>query len=565
MTITPVPTKGTRAQLSHDDWNSVSTAVGQLIDSANSSDAQQQVVATQIASLQTGLASASNTMGNRLAVLENANTSNQSAIAGAVATGTSNSNRITALENVSLPAVPNAVTNVHTTSMTTTTAVVAWTAPAAGAAPTDYLVEWSLQGSNAWSTAGAGLVGGTGVTKTVTGLTASTAAVTQSYLFRVTARNAAGPSASTVVTPTASSTLVVAGASPNNTVIIAPTTSVITDASGNAWGITSDGRVSVNGVADQTTLGVVEMAFVSSVIWQLNQSADWYSKTSPSATWAGPTKVSPLPQSNTATPPPQAVAAGYTTLVGGAEFASAGDVTNDISGGTVAPFYNWFDGNQLAANGWTLDPANSAMAITQTQSYGAGLSTTNNYSLAAKSTPTAKAQPNGHGCLYKYGYFEVRMAFTPGSNVNGPAIYMWGGNNSGSSTTLEIDIMEWDGQRGVYEAYQSVHNWSGSGDIGGAQGWPASTTSPQVIDMTPGAFNTYGVLISPTTLRFYINNIPGVLWRLDVANFVASDGNVWTGSQQPIGQTINVDSQWMDLRLGTWAQTPTFDWARIWQ
>jgi len=83
-------------------------------------------------------------------------------------------------------------------------------------------------------------------------------------------------------------------ASANNTVIQPGQT--LTDASNNVWGIAPDGLVTVNGQEDPTTAGVVEMAYVNGQVWQENNDALWWEKSSPTDIWApGPgTPNSPL-------------------------------------------------------------------------------------------------------------------------------------------------------------------------------------------------------------------------------------------------------------------------------
>jgi hypothetical protein len=89
-------------------------------------------------------------------------------------------------------------------------------------------------------------------------------------------------------------------ASPSGTTIIAPTTAVITDTTGNTWGINAKGLVTVNGVADTTTSGVLQLAYVTGTIWQKNSANLWWGKASPTAAWLPTvgTSVNPLP------PPP---------------------------------------------------------------------------------------------------------------------------------------------------------------------------------------------------------------------------------------------------------------------
>jgi hypothetical protein len=85
--------------------------------------------------------------------------------------------------------------------------------------------------------------------------------------------------------------------SPDNTVLKAGSVSAITDASGNKWTITAGGQVAVNGVADTTTSGVVEIAYEKGLVWQENTASLWWSKTAPSAAWgpAAGTATSPVP------------------------------------------------------------------------------------------------------------------------------------------------------------------------------------------------------------------------------------------------------------------------------
>lgn len=85
-------------------------------------------------------------------------------------------------------------------------------------------------------------------------------------------------------------------ASPDKSVITAPTTGTLVDNSGNAWGINSAGVVTVNGIVDTTTANVVKLAWVSGTIWQENASLLWWGKTTPTGAWApsNGTPVSPL-------------------------------------------------------------------------------------------------------------------------------------------------------------------------------------------------------------------------------------------------------------------------------
>jgi hypothetical protein len=122
-----------------------------------------------------------------------------------------------------------------------------------------------------------------------------------------------------------------ASPSPNDTVVVAGSTQVITDASGNTWGITSGGQVSVNGAADPITANVIKLAYVNGEIWQENASDLWWGKTTPGASWAptGGTATSPLPS---VSPNDTILAAGSTSVITDA----SGNTWGITSGGQIA-------------------------------------------------------------------------------------------------------------------------------------------------------------------------------------------------------------------------------------
>ncbi|MGE4045769.1 MAG: hypothetical protein AB7F35_13015 [Acetobacteraceae bacterium] len=86
-------------------------------------------------------------------------------------------------------------------------------------------------------------------------------------------------------------------ASENNTVLT-QAGFPITDTAGNAWAIVG-GRISVNGVIDQTTRGVTTLAYKDGKVWQRNDQGFWWSKSKPTDSWYPPygTKTSPIPAS----------------------------------------------------------------------------------------------------------------------------------------------------------------------------------------------------------------------------------------------------------------------------
>ena len=123
--------------------------------------------------------------------------------------------------------------------------------------------------------------------------------------------------------------------SANNTTVTS-TSGAIVDASGNKWTITAGGQVATNGIADTTTSGVIELAYVNGTIWQENSNKLWWGETKPNAAWApnAGTATSPLP----APPPPPAQSANNTTVTStsGAIIDASGNKWTITSGGQVA-------------------------------------------------------------------------------------------------------------------------------------------------------------------------------------------------------------------------------------
>ncbi len=141
-----------------------------------------------------------------------------------------------------------------------------------------------------------------------------------------------GPAAGTATSP------VPPPASPNDTVVTAPSTAAITDASGNTWTINSAGQVAINGAADTTTGHVIELAYVNGTIWQENSSKLWWGETTPNASWspAAGTATSPLP------PPPPTPSPNDTVV-----YVGQASVITDACGNK----WSLTSGGQVAVNG----------------------------------------------------------------------------------------------------------------------------------------------------------------------------------------------------------------------
>jgi hypothetical protein len=132
-------------------------------------------------------------------------------------------------------------------------------------------------------------------------------------------------------------TLALAAASPNNTVVIRGSTAAITDASGNLWTINAADQVAVNGTADTTTGGVIEIAYVNGLVYQEATTSNlWWSKSSPSAVWSpsAGSSVSPLP--SVSAPSASLNWSAVTLYSNGTAIPSSVAVTYNVYQGTTA-------------------------------------------------------------------------------------------------------------------------------------------------------------------------------------------------------------------------------------
>ncbi|MGC2401295.1 MAG: family 16 glycosylhydrolase, partial [Acidobacteriaceae bacterium] len=120
------------------------------------------------------------------------------------------------------------------------------------------------------------------------------------------------------------------------------------------------------------------------------------------------------------------------------------------------------------------------------------------------------ASPNAeYYHAWKYGYFEVSMAFNPATG-SWPAIWLLPlsmntnpKQTSGLNTGGEIDMFEWQSYMPNMFA-GTVHVWNNGADVANNEGTnfinlPAGTDLSQ--------FNKYGLLWTPTSLSWYFNDV----------------------------------------------------------
>lgn len=322
------------------------------------------------------------------------------------------------------------------------------------------------------------------------------------------------------------------------------------------------GQVIRNGVVDATTSNVILLYYTNHTVYQENSSLLWWF-------WNGTAWISTTdpraPSPGTA--PLQASAVGFTTLTGGAEFDKSTDVTNDISGGTVAPLYNWDGGSQaIPTNGWSI--ANSILTITAATNHGQGLETLCNTSAPISIGPvsTNGRQTNtGRGMLYRYFYMEASIRFHWQAGPHA-AFWTWAYNNGGAPNTLELDIVEVGADSNVFSFW---HGHGASGDDGPI-GAPSASLNGNLTGWavpnqrlnksnSPAAFNKYGLLWTPAKVEWYYNDFL-------IQNFATNTPIPWsTGSNQTANTIDNMASMALAAILGTWGEQIDIDYLRIWQ
>jgi hypothetical protein len=266
-------------------------------------------------------------------------------------------------------------------------------------------------------------------------------------------------------------------------------------------------------------------------------------------------------------PPQQARAQGFTNQTGGAEFNSTSDVTNDISGGTVAALYNWDGGSQaMPTNGWHI--ANGLLTLTAGTNHGQGLESICNTGAPISIGPvsTNGRQTNtGRGMLYRYFYMEASIRFNWQAGPSA-AFWTWAYNNGGAPNTLELDIVEVGTDSNVF----SFWHGHGAGGDDGPIGAPSASLNGNLTSWavpnqqlhksnTPAVFNTYGLLWTPAKVEWYYNDVL-------IQNFATNTPIPWsTGGNQTANTIDNLGRMALAAIFGTYGELIDVEWFRVWQ
>ncbi len=148
-----------------------------------------------------------------------------------IVTSNSYGNSTSAITSVTMASVPPAgPANPSAASMTSTTALLTWTASASGTTPISYQPKYRVTGQTAWISSAAGPT--TATSQTITGLTPATG-----YDFEVVATNAGGSASSAVATATTTTASSVAPGAPTSVAASTPTPNSLTV----SWGAPATG------------------------------------------------------------------------------------------------------------------------------------------------------------------------------------------------------------------------------------------------------------------------------------------------------------------------------------
>lgn len=241
-------------------------------------------------------------------------------------------------------------------------------------------------------------------------------------------------------------------------------------------------------------------------------------------------------QSPPTTPPSQAKAAGFTSLVFDDEFNSASTISPNDSG-----TYNWYTYN-LPSNGYQVKTG-CLTILTDNSGYSYGMSTIN---------------PNtGAGATFQTGYFEARIQFNPTGSTGGawPAFWSYAIQAfQGASTFAELDFME---------AYPG----GSGGATTGSNGVTILTTIHQWFATSGGNWSIQNDDITPLPSSFNYSafHIYGCLWTTDTITWYVDNQAVMT---VPIGANTSFTAIPLDkmfLLLGTGQNWPaTYDYVHVW-
>lgn len=281
--------------------------------------------------------------------------------------------------------------------------------------------------------------------------------------------------------------------------------------------------------------------------------------------------------------PPQAVAAGKTTLVFSDDFTTT--TTIATSGAATSGFKWYWDSSGVTS---TSDYSVNTTAVPGVfdgaptaagQSSGVlTISHCHNTFSAALTTVFRGQTANTPGC-WNHGYVEAYIQFsstvlgTGGPSAGWPAFWMWaieglGANVTAGQVTAETDIMEYfpagtAGAGGTYIA--TMHNWLNSaGSATSADDFNTNNHHVGSTQPTDSGWHKYGMLWvgngTTGTVQFYMDDTLQTLQGVSTFNLTAKNSD-------PTAGLSAMEADHMFIWLGTTGSgwPLNVDWVRIWQ
>jgi hypothetical protein len=296
--------------------------------------------------------------------------------------------------------------------------------------------------------------------------------------------------AATAITAVSNTFAILLAESQTNTLVttVGP---VVVDATGEAFGISSGGQVTVNGVVDTTTSNIIALAYVNHLVWKETSGGIWSSKAISTAPWSAGTTVSPLP--------PETLAVGFIGgQVVGIPFAVSGTIGNALIVPTLqysvsnGPWVSFPAGSTVTTTGFSLTIPGVASAGPATVSVrDAGTQTIT----ATSGTFTVAAPP----------VEQLAFASIPSQLAN--VAFRVTGTIANATT---IPTLQYNVNGGAYQALPS--------------GSPASLTT-----QTSFAFTVPGVAAGTATIGVRDANAPGI---------TAQSNSFQVGT--PVGETLAI-------------------------
>jgi len=259
------------------------------------------------------------------------------------------------------------------------------------------------------------------------------------------------------------------------------------------------------------------------------------------------------------TPPPQAVEAGYKTLVFNDDFDSINTI--DVKG-TNKSGYKWYVDGPIWSSG-IVDPSTYSVS-------NSVLALSNNTWSANWMLSSFSCHGNvGHS--FKYGYFEARLRFDPALGKKARGWPAWWSLSTHHSRTndpahwAELDFFEaYTGGKADYTGafIGTLHDWADDSKTHyqNSNNWQNQPTTDY------NQWHTYGCLWSPGKVIWYFDGVAKItqIYSATAPPSPLANGTI-TPTPAGIFNILDNDPEGMLLILGSDEWPMYVDWVRVWQ